>query len=83
MTNTYMRQFVARCPNNDLPILYSLSIMTDGRVIPVEDILEVTDAIGADFHETIADRLHGLFGGHQTLVAHHHGVDITTVRGGA
>jgi hypothetical protein len=79
-TNTYGRQFVSCCPNNGVWILYTLSIVTDGRVIPVEDIVSAAEQIGSAYHEVIADKLHARFGGRQTLSAHHHGVDITTVR---
>jgi hypothetical protein len=80
MTNTYTHRFVANCPNNDMPILYTLCITTDGREIPVEKIVAATKAIGTAYHEAIAYRLIAQFGGLQTLRAHHHGVDIETVR---
>ena len=49
----------------------------------VEHIVTATRMIRTGYHETIADALHKQFGGSQVLMAHHHGVDIKTVRGGA
>ena len=80
--NTYTRQFQVVCPNNGLHVSYVLSIQTD-RVIPVEAIVSATEAIGMGYHEDVADELHARFGGHQRLVAHHHGVDIETIRDAA
>jgi hypothetical protein len=80
MRNTYTRRFVAACPINGQAINYTLSIQTDGRFIAVEDIVSATDAITSGFHEHIADELLATFGGAQVLLAHHHGVDISTYR---
>ena len=82
-TNTYTRQFIVHCPNNGIPILYTFSLTTDGERIPVEDIVMATTSIREGFHEVIADVLYERFGGHQTLRAFHHGVDIETIRDGA
>lgn len=82
-TNIYTRRFIACCPNNGASILYTLSIETTTRLIPVEEIVRATDAIRTGFHEAIADQLHGQFGGRQTLIADHHGVGIETIRGAA
>lgn len=79
-TNVYTRQFVAICPNNGRAVTYTLTIHTDGVVIPVETIVAATDRLQKAFHEEIADELSSQFGGRQTLTAHHHGVDIETVR---
>lgn len=81
--NIYTRKFVASCPNNGEPIIYSLRIETDDRMIQVEHIVTATALHKQGYHEQIADDLFGRFGGRQTLEAHHHGVDILTVRGGA
>jgi hypothetical protein len=78
--NVYSRQFVAACPNNGEAIIYSLRIETVGRVIQVEHIVTATAMIKQGFHEQIADELHRRFGGRQVLRAHHHGVDIETIR---
>jgi len=79
--NKYTRQFVSMCPNNNQSIIYTLEIETDGKMIPVEHIVTATALLQKGFHESIADELHERFGGHQVLKAHHHGVDIETVRG--
>lgn len=78
--NIYTRQFVADCPNNGQPIIYSLRIETVGRMIQVEHIVTATTLIKRGYHEQIADELHRRFGGRQALRAHHHGVDIDTIR---
>lgn len=49
-------------------------------MIPVEHIVTATMLIKQGFHEQIADELHRRFGGRQVLQAHHHGVDIQTIR---
>ncbi len=81
--NTYTRQFIATCPNNGASILYTLQIETSVRMIPVEQIVAVTDALTTGYHEEIANQLAHRFGGRQTLRADHHGVHIETVRGAA
>jgi hypothetical protein len=78
--NIYTRTFVAMCPNNGATIIYTLRIETD-KMIQVEHIVTATQMIGKGYHEVIADSLHAQFGGLQVMRAHHHGVDIETVRG--
>jgi hypothetical protein len=78
--NIYRHQFVAMCPNNDRPIIYSLEIETES-VIQVEHIVTACALHKRAFHEAIADDLHQRFDGRQVLRAHHHGVDIETRRG--
>lgn len=80
--NAYSTEFFAQCPNNGARIKYSLRIET-ASVVSVEEILAAVDLIDQKFHEEIADDLFGRFGGRQTLRAHHHGVDIETVRSAA
>jgi hypothetical protein len=78
--NRYSRIFVATCPNNGEQIIYTLIIETVGRMLQVEHIVTATALIKQGYHEQIADELHRRFGGRQVLRAHHHGVDIETVR---
>jgi hypothetical protein len=78
--NIYSRQFVAACPNNGEPIIYNLRIEIVGGMIQVEHIVTATALIKRGYHEQIADELHRRFGGRQLLRAHHHGVDIETIR---
>ena len=80
--NTYSTRFLATCPNNGEHILYDL-VIDSTAVIMVEHIVTATRMIRTGYHENIADALHKQFGGRQVLMAHHHGVDIKTVRGGA
>lgn len=77
--NIYRHQFVSHCPNNDEAIVYTLAIETND-VIYVEHITTAAALHKRAFHEAIADDLFSRFGGRQTLRAHHHGVDIETVR---
>ena len=77
--NTYKYQFSCGCPNNDRDVIYSLVIEHD-EMIMVEDIITATRGRNS-FHETLADFLHEKFGGKQTMIAHHHGVDVETIRG--
>lgn len=79
--NRYAHSFVAACPNNGKRIRYYLTMDTD-QLVMVEDIVEFC-AKQEGYHEEIADRLAARFPGQQELKAHHHGVQITTTRGGA
>lgn len=76
--NIYTQRFRASCPTNGRSVDYILTIESP-RMILVEDIqMAVADLKG--YHETFADQLFAKFGGCQTLIAHHHGTDIRTVR---
>lgn len=77
--NTYSTEFFALCPTNNVRIKYTLTIVSD-RVIMVEDIIDEVTLHDRGYHEEIADQLHRVFGGTQTLVAEHHGVTIVTSR---
>lgn len=80
--NTYHTKFRATCPNNGVAINYDL-VVESRQTIMVEEIVSEVEAIGSGYHEVIADRLYRRFGGRQILVAHHHGVDITSIRSGS
>lgn len=77
--NIYRHQFIAECPNNAKPIVYSLTIETDQPVM-VEHILTACCLMRRGYHEDFADQLHARFGGLQVITANHHGVDIETRR---
>jgi len=77
--NTYMVQFFAFCPTNGARILYTLSIEINTMIL-VENLIEVVTEHDRGYHEDIADQLFREFGGKQTMTAHHHGVEIKTVR---
>lgn len=77
--NRYRTEFFAKCPNNGLRIKYQLEIVA-GEKVMVEDIIAAVDALSSGFHEDIADQLHARLGHQQVLTAHHHGVDIETIR---
>ncbi|CAN7642646.1 hypothetical protein [Paraburkholderia terricola] len=78
--NIYRCRFVSACPNNNSPIIYDLTIESQ-TMVHVEHITTACAMHKSAFHEAIADDLFERFGGHQTLTAHHHGVDIETRRG--
>ena len=78
-TNTYKHTFVAECPGNSQPIVYQLTISTNDKIL-VEHIVTACALIKRGYQEAIADQLLLQFGGHQTITAHHHGVDIETTR---
>ena len=78
--NIYRHQFVCMCPENAAPIIYNLEIQS-AKMIRVEHIVVACQLFQQAFHEKIADDLHARFGERQILRAHHHGVDIETVRG--
>lgn len=81
--NQYKHTFMVKCPVNDKIIRYALTIQSTKRVM-VEDIFRVVDTLPlCGFHEDIADTFAAALPGHQTLIAHHHGVDIETQRGAA
>lgn len=80
--NRYSVTFMAKCPNNDRIVRFALCVESKATIM-VEDILKAVDALpSTGFHEDIADALTVALPGRQTLTAHHHGVDIETVRGG-
>lgn len=78
-SQTYVHRFCARCPNNGLSIAYTLTLETH-EVVMVEDIASAC-AVVEKYHEGLADKLAAQLPGRQVLEAHHHGVDIRTVRG--
>lgn len=81
--NKYTYVFNRACPNNGLIIQYVL-IIESPNVLMVESIIEEVENLpGTGFHEGFADTLTRVLPGFQTLMAHHHGVDIETTRGGA
>lgn len=79
MSNTYRYRFVSDCPNNGMPIQYTWTLETIS-MIQVEDLMAAAAEYSAAYHEQIADALAAKFIGRHTLRAHHHGVDIETVR---
>lgn len=81
--NTYKHTFIIECPVNGLAVRYQFEIRTPQRIM-VEQILQVCAELPKKgYHEDIADKLATALPGHHILRAYHHGVDITTERGGA
>lgn len=81
--NTYTTYFNIACPANGLTVRYRLDIRTPQKIM-VEQILKVCAELPLKaFHEELADRLARALPGRQILSAYHHGVEITTERGGA
>lgn len=77
--NHYSYRFQAPCPANGKIITYNLEI--ESSVLVLVEQITATCAEMSGYHEQIADELHKALGGIQTIVAHHHGVTITTRRG--
>jgi len=79
--NIYRHRFTRTCPNNGAAIAYELEIKSD-EIIMVERIVRVVRTIAPSaYHESIADALAMRLPGLHTIRAHHHGVDIETIRG--
>lgn len=76
--NTYRYTFIAACPGNGEQIVYSLELRHTRKVL-VEHIKTACALQKQGYQEDIAADLHARFGGHLTLRAAHHGVDIETV----
>lgn len=77
--NIYTQNFTARCPNNSRVVTYTLTIESHDTIM-VEAIQTEILNLQVGYHEQIADHLFARFGGRQTMHAHHHGTDITTIR---
>lgn len=78
VTNRYTHRFMSACPVNGKSIAYEL-VIESRKPIRVESIMRAC-RLRQVFHEALADHLFKKFGGRQVLRAHHHGVDIETVR---
>lgn len=78
--NIYRHQFVCICPQNKKPIIYDLEVQAD-HMIMVEHIVVACQVYQQQYHEALADHLQKHLGGKHVLKAHHHGVDIETLRG--
>lgn len=77
--NIYRHTFVATCPSDGDQVIYSLEIRSL-TMIHVEHIKAAAALIKKGWHEQIADQLSDQFGGEQTIIATHQGVEIETVR---
>lgn len=77
--NIYRHAFAAICPADSETIIYRLEIRSQ-VMIHVDHIKTATALIKTGWHEKIADRLAETFGGDQTIIATHQGVEIETVR---
>lgn len=79
--NVYRCRFMLICPANGIAVTYALEVEAV-HMIRVEAIqTAILDLGETGFHEDAADKLFVALGGRQTLRAHHHGVDIETLRG--
>lgn len=78
--NIYRHQFIAVCPSDKASIRYTLQIEAD-FVIMAERIEQECTFDAPVYHEDVADKLLGRFGGKQTLTATHGKVEIETRRG--
>lgn len=78
--NIYRTKFFCECPLNGARVEYAWTLETKDMIF-AEDLLKHITGLQPSYHEDLADGLAVAWGGRQTLEAHHHGVDITTVRG--
>jgi hypothetical protein len=77
--NIYEAKFVAQCPSDGEQIEYTARIAAQ-KLIRVEDINAFARKLVSGYHEDIADKLFGRFGGMQCISAAHQGVKILTMR---
>ncbi|XAI96303.1 hypothetical protein [Microcystis phage Mae-JY30] len=77
--NHYRFSFHAVCPVDGARILYRAEIRTPD-FIPAERLRAWASERGLEFHERLADALAAEFGGEQTILATHQGVEIETRR---
>ena len=77
--NTYRHTLAAICPADGESIIYRLEIRSP-VMIHVEHTKTVNAPIKKGWHKQITDRLAETFGGEQTIIATHQGVEIETVR---
>jgi hypothetical protein len=77
--NIYTQHFTAKCASNNRLVSYALTIESHVTIM-VEDIQAECDKLQSGYHEQFADDLFARFGGRQTISAHRHGTDITTIR---
>jgi hypothetical protein len=79
--NIYRHRFCVVCPSNGKQVFYELEIQSE-HMIYVEKIALACQLWQQEYHEKIADSLGYQFPDtRQFLRAHHHGVDVETVRG--
>lgn len=79
--NIYQYQFPVICPNNGEKIDFNLCIESKKTVF-VEQIKDFLASRKVAFQEDLAEELYLKFSGRQTIKAVHHGILITTIRGG-
>lgn len=77
--NVYRHQFAALCPADGALIVYRLEIRSP-TMIHVEHIITATRLIKSGYQEQIADDLLECFGGEQTILGTHQGVEVETIR---
>lgn len=77
--NIYQHKFACFCPSNGQQIIYTLKIESQETIL-VENITAACARNECAYQEQLADFLLKRLGGKQTITAHHHGVDVVTIR---
>jgi NADPH-dependent 7-cyano-7-deazaguanine reductase QueF len=77
-------EVVARCPVDDQPDVYTLTVRAS-RVVKVEDILSVTAALATEklFQEDLTQRVHRALACEVETVGYHSGVRTRVICGGS
>lgn len=83
MFNTYELEITCKCPVDDMPDVYQLTV-TAHRAIPAEDILAAVKELSETklYQEDLCQALHRKINACCVLVGHHSGVRVTSKCGG-
>ena len=83
MSNTYQLEITCKCPVDDMPDVYQLTV-TSQRAIPVEDILAAVNKLSEQklYQEDLCQALHRNINACCVLVGFHSGVCVTSKCGG-
>lgn len=83
MSNTYQLEITCKCPVDDMPDVYQLTV-TSQRVIPVEDILAAVKKLSEQklYQEDLCQALHRKINACCVLIGFHSGVRVTSRCGG-
>ena len=84
MNNTYKLEVTCKCPVDNLPDVYQLTV-TAQRAIPVEDILAAAKELSSQslYQEDLCQSLHRRINARCVLVGYHSGVMVRSECGGA
>ena len=79
MINTYQLEIMCKCPVDNLPDVYQLTV-TAQRTIPVEDIIAVVKELSLKemYQEDLCQSLHRSINACCVLVGYHSGIRVTS-----